>query len=297
MGKIIDLTGQKFENLMVLSPSRTKTNRFGWLCKCDCGNEIVVQTSNLKNGRTTSCGCLTSKKIGEKISKNLIGKRFNNLVVLEKTEKRCSGAVVWKCICDCGKEVYIPTGNLTSGHTKSCGCLNTSSKNIKDYLGQKFGKLTVIKFLRTENQESIWLCKCECGRECEAIGWHLSTGIKKSCGCLISYGETIIQKILEENNISFEKEKTFDSCRFEDTGAKARFDFYVENKYLIEFDGEQHFKTRECGWSTKENLIKTQEHDNYKTKWCKENNIPLIRIPYTKLKTLTLEDLLYKKEI
>lgn len=56
-----------------------------------------------------------------------------------------------------------------------------------------------------------------------------------------SYGVLIIKKLLNNNNISFETEKTFESCIFQDTGKKARFDFYVDNKYLIEFDGEQHF--------------------------------------------------------
>ena len=47
-----------------------------------------------------------------------------------------------------------------------------------------------------------------------------------------------IEKILIKNNLSFEKQKTFEKCRFPDSNYLAKFDFYVENKYLIEFDGE-----------------------------------------------------------
>ena len=50
-------------------------------------------------------------------------------------------------------------------------------------------------------------------------------------------GEKTIEKILTENNISFEKEKVFDTCKFI-SGQYARFDFYVDNNYIIEYDGE-----------------------------------------------------------
>ena len=62
-----------------------------------------------------------------------------------------------------------------------------------------------------------------------------------SCGCLKSKGEEKIIKILKDNNISFEKEKKFDFCIFEN-GSYPRFDFFIENQYLIEYDGIQHFK-------------------------------------------------------
>ena len=98
-----------------------------------------------------------------------------------------------------------------------------------------------------------------------------------------------IEKILKENSIFFETEKSFDSCIFEDTKYPARFDFYVNQKYLIEFDGIQHFQ--ETNFFS-QNLSFYQRHDQYKNQWCKENNIPLIRIPYTHLKNICLEDLL-----
>ena len=55
-----------------------------------------------------------------------------------------------------------------------------------------------------------------------------------SCGCLnhCSLGESVISQILKINNIYFETEKTFDNCRFEDSKKLAKFDFWVENKYM-----------------------------------------------------------------
>ena len=54
----LDLTGQKFGKLTVLSehPER-KNKKIYWLCKCDCGVEKLIAGADLKSGRTISCGC------------------------------------------------------------------------------------------------------------------------------------------------------------------------------------------------------------------------------------------------
>jgi len=56
--------------------------------------------------------------------KDISGKRFGRLVVLEPTEERNQNNVVWKCICDCGNVCSANTASLNRGHTKSCGCLH-----------------------------------------------------------------------------------------------------------------------------------------------------------------------------
>lgn len=117
-------------------------------------------------------------------------------------------------------------------------------------------------------------------------------GTTISCGCKkVSRGEEKIAYLLKENNIYFEREKTFENCRFIDTNRLAKFDFWVENSYIIEFDGIQHFDNNNFYYS--DILIK---HDKYKNNWCKKNNIPLIRISYLKLDKLTIQDLLLKEE-
>lgn len=59
MSKIIDLTGQRFGRLVVVRREvDTNCKDSKWLCKCDCGNEIIVLGINLKNNSTKSCGCL-----------------------------------------------------------------------------------------------------------------------------------------------------------------------------------------------------------------------------------------------
>ena len=57
------------------------------------------------------------------------GNRYGRLVLQEKTEKRQSGNVVWRCLCDCGKTTFVSTGHLGSGHTRSCGCLAKETRH------------------------------------------------------------------------------------------------------------------------------------------------------------------------
>ena len=53
-----DLTGKRFDRLTVITKCGMDNNGcFTWLCRCDCGNEIVVSGANLRRGTTKSCGC------------------------------------------------------------------------------------------------------------------------------------------------------------------------------------------------------------------------------------------------
>lgn len=63
MGTFKDLTGQRFNKLVVLERVDTVNSEHGavWNCICDCGNKTVVSGQNLKNGNTKSCGCLRHK--------------------------------------------------------------------------------------------------------------------------------------------------------------------------------------------------------------------------------------------
>ena len=117
-------------------------------------------------------------------------------------------------------------------------------------------------------------------------------GKVSSCGCLgRSLGEEKIKQILDKNNIKYQTEISFEGCCNTKTNKPLRFDFYINNQYLIEFDGEQHYKIT-SGWNNLDNFEKVQFRDQIKNQWCKENNIPLIRIPYTHFKDLCIEDLL-----
>jgi len=62
--RIIDLTGQKFGLLLVISQAEDKHRNTMWLCKCDCGNETITRGQSLRIGKAQSCGhCLTAHKM------------------------------------------------------------------------------------------------------------------------------------------------------------------------------------------------------------------------------------------
>lgn len=53
---------------------------------------------------------------------DLNGKKFCRLSVIKHAGQDKYKANIWECLCDCGKTVYATQAELTSGHTKSCGC-------------------------------------------------------------------------------------------------------------------------------------------------------------------------------
>lgn len=79
MGKFIDLTGRKFGRLTALY-SKNVNKRYKWLCQCDCGNKVWVNTANLINKHTRSCGCLTRERFLKNSAKYLAEYREKNYI-------------------------------------------------------------------------------------------------------------------------------------------------------------------------------------------------------------------------
>ena len=87
MARLKDLTGQKFNRLIVLETFRENNITY---CKwrCDCGNITLVQKGNLKNGSIKSCGCL-AKELSKKrrTTHGLTGTRIFR--IWDDMKKRC----------------------------------------------------------------------------------------------------------------------------------------------------------------------------------------------------------------
>ena len=126
--KKIDLTGGVYGRLTVIADdgSRTNTGRVLWLCECSCSNKIHVQSQNLKNGRTKSCGCLNDEKKRERF-KDLSGTETANFKVIDRAYSK-NQRVYWNCICKhCGNHVELQSNQIE--RNSSCGCKhNRSSK-------------------------------------------------------------------------------------------------------------------------------------------------------------------------
>lgn len=224
---------------------------------------------------------------------NLANQIFGELLVLEPAPNKTNGRTAWYCLCSCGNICIVGTKELRNGDTKSCGCLR--DKIITpDLKGQVFGRLTVIERDTDFHPYggSFWKCKCQCGNIITTSGKRLRSGHTTSCGCLASKGEEKISLLLSKNNINFCRQYSFKNCLTEN-GFPCKFDFGIieDNKllYLIEYDGIQHFE--QTGW----NLERNKKRDEIKNNYCKENNIPLIRIPYTHFNDIIIDDLILER--
>lgn len=95
--------------------------------------------------------------------------------------------------------------------------------------------------------------------------------------CNESKGEREIERILQENNIKYNRGKKFKECK---NKLSLPFDFYLlDYNCCIEFDGRQHFESIEL-WGGVEYLTQIKKHDQIKNNFCEKNDIKLIRIKY-----------------
>lgn len=121
----LDLTGNIYGELTVVEMLYNYNNKHRTYCKCTTINEdiVIVRADALQSG-VTHCA-KGAGKTGKPM--DVAGKRFGLLTAIRPTEKRGSnGAIIWECFCDCGNTTYVPIGQLTRGHTLSCGCRHKS---------------------------------------------------------------------------------------------------------------------------------------------------------------------------
>jgi hypothetical protein len=124
--------------------------------------------------------------------------------------------------------------------------------------------------------------ECICSYQWEARPAHILRGY----GCPIctrrnSSGEESLNNLLLQNKLAFTTQFTHSECKYKNV---LRFDFYVEDKIIIEFDGKQHFEPVDFGgrgmeWA-KIDFEERKKQDKIKNDFCKKFRIPLIRIPY-----------------
>lgn len=240
------------------------------------------------------------KKLGldTSLRKKYIDNTYINGIYFKKRLKDGKGIF----ICPfCKKEFITEISSVETKLTKSCGCLHkrkSRMQTFKNLSGQRFGRLIVVcpcpppKNWK-EQGRACWYCKCDCGNYKKATTHLLLSGHISSCGCLNSKGEALIAGIFQENKIKYESQKTFENFVNENNN-KYQFDFYLPYyNCCIEYDGEQHF----IGWKhNKKSLEECQKNDKKKDKFCQDNNIKMIRIPYTEYDKISLEYLLDRIE-
>lgn len=102
---------------------------------------------------------------------DLTGQKFGEWTVLGY-----AGNQRWRCRCSCGKEKDIHSYSLRTGKSISCG--HHTNKAFKDLTGQQFGEWTALEYMGN----SMWKCRCSCGKESLVHRYSLTSGGSKSCG-------------------------------------------------------------------------------------------------------------------
>lgn len=120
--------GQRFGRWVVIKRTdERKGNCVGFLCRCDCGTERVVDSTSLLRGSSQSCGCKISD-LNKERSIDLTGYDAGAYKVISRYVQRASdGGVLWKCKCSCGNYFYASASHIARGGIISCGCSKYNS--------------------------------------------------------------------------------------------------------------------------------------------------------------------------
>lgn len=238
-----------------------------------------------------------------------INDKIGKLTVLKKDIMTPNGQK-WLCKCECGNLTSVREDNLEigkingKGGTRSCGCLNPVLNHCRglkriDRIGEVVNNYQYVLRLMPDSNRSynflfydltngLWRTsdprhvkdlahtpRYECKTCTEALEkYYKKISIKKFSQF---EDENNIMTMLFENHFIWTKQFSFEDCKdkvplpFD----MAVFDEDFNLSYLIEYDGEQHF--HDCGMF---DYNKQHRHDIIKNKYCFENDIPLIRIPY-----------------
>ena len=127
---------------------------------------------------------------------NLIGQKFNKLIVISFSHKNKERHLIWNCLCECGKEKQTSGTNLRTNKVKSCGCLTNNGIGVKNatealklktelkyknYVGKEINKCLVLSYYK-QNSHYKAKMKCFCGNYFDAYFSKLFSKITTNCG-------------------------------------------------------------------------------------------------------------------
>ena len=255
--------------------------------KCECGNVFETTLSKVKHRNKRKCNkCVGLERINindviEYVENN------SNCTLISLDFKNIDADLVFRC--ECG-EVFERSFYSFRKHEKRClkcrdkenGKKSSLSYDyVKNYIESKGAKLLSGKY---ENAKTKLNIQCNCGAKFEADFDKIKSREKvrcNRCSKKTSKPEFIISEKLKQLNLEYIEQYKFKDCKYKD---KLIFDFYIPSlNACIEYDGEGHYKPFRFSKdkeAMQKKLKETQIRDRIKNKYCKDNNIKLIRIPY-----------------
>lgn len=189
------------------------------------------------------------------------------------------------CQCRIDKYEWRPTPHHLFDGVGCPMCAGVACKTTEQFRREMESYLPHITVLgEYRNNKEPVLCECvRCGHTWSASPNALLCGHSNCAVCNCSSGELKIMQYLDKHNIQYFAQYRFDDCR---DVLPLPFDFYLPSQNtVIEYDGIQHFLPVDFGGRSSEAsrvAFETgQYHDEMKTRYCSENNLTLVRIPYT----------------
>lgn len=279
----------------LITKERTFIKNEKYKLLCHCGNEFNVRMSAFRNGQKQcpSCGArirndatrLTIEQVREYVRENSECELISD--VYDNANKKI------KFRCFCGNEFEKTFASFKESPRKLCKeCYYKSASDsysltieeASDIVG-KFSSSKVLDVYKYDNKNYVKL-KCECGSIYNVrLSWIKQGGSKrcKKCTGVISALEYEAMRVLDNMNIKYENEKMFDDLKHK---TKLRIDLYLcDLNIAIELDGRQHYEPiKFFGGEKTFERIKLRDH--IKDKYCKENNIKLIRIRYDEINNI-----------
>lgn len=204
----------------------------------------------------------------------LEGKRFGSLIVEEWVSEKSK----WLCKCDCGGSSVVSTRDLNSGNSTTCGTMHKHNMLI----GEKIGKLTVIKIHGKDKSNGTFLyyCECDCGGYSLSRGSDLRGGRVRSCSsnrCELreimktdEYKQKISVANGGENNgmygIIQEQHPNWDPKRTREQRIKER-KTHEDRRWRLSVFERDTFTCQTCGDNKGGNLV-AHHLDSYN--WCED---------------------------
>lgn len=270
--------------------------------KCDKGDDHEWEISLNKRTSGRNCPCCHGLKV---VLSNCLATTHPNLAKEWHPTKNgnitpfniTAGShkkIWWKCDKVDDHEWISSINSRTNiNHNNGCSCCygytavlsncltTTHPKLVEEWHPTKNNNFTPKNVVSGSSKKAWWQCSI-CSHEWYCIIKDRANG--SNCPiCNESKGEKTISNILEKNSIHYEREKTFIGCK---NKTLLPFDFYLPSEnILIEFDGVQHQQPIEL-FGGEKIFQETQIRDAIKTKFAKENNITLLRIPYTEFNNI-----------
>lgn len=286
--RLLNYNNGEYENVEPYINKRTKI-----LFKHKCGKKFYSYPMDVLYGKK-HCPVCIKKKISEltRKPKEKFLEEFNELAKGEYTlltdyEKSNKKVIIKHNVC--GHKFEVTPNNFISKKSRCPLCFGGNIKKTKEQFKQEIleltdGELIVIGDYTNKNT-LIEVLHTECNQVFMAYPKSLLRGC--SCShCKESKGEREVKRVLKKLNLQFKKQYRFKDCRGKKYPLPFDFAAIKDDKidFLIEYDGEQHFKPIQFRGINDKKALKlhkeTLERDNIKTKYCLNKNISLLRIPY-----------------